>query len=112
MADFSPLTATKYVGEDETVSGKPDIEVKVTANESADADDAKPSDMPATAPAAMGPKLTKQVVKTLRMYRVAGAWRGLWMGETAPQWTFEPDPGVVEHLMTTTYGATPATKKG
>ncbi len=96
LGDFTPLTAVKYVGEGETVSGKPDVTVTISTTESAPAATG-PSTLPA-APA-MGPNLSRPVSRTLRLYKVGGAWRALWDGGAEPRWTFEPNAGLVERVM-------------
>ncbi len=55
LADFAPVTAAKYVGEGETVMGKADVKVTITATEPS-APTTAPATGPATLPAAIGPR--------------------------------------------------------
>jgi Domain of unknown function (DUF4340) len=107
LADFTPLTAASYVAAGETISGKPDVTVTLTTNEST-APTTAPATGPATRPAAVGPNPTRTVTRVLRLYNVTG-WRALLDGGIAPEWTFEPNATLVEHVTTTSYLA-PATQ--
>jgi hypothetical protein len=105
LADFTPLTAAKYIGTGETVSGKPDVTVTLTTTESLAP---AATTGPATRPATMGPTPTHTLTRILRLYNVTG-WRALLDGGTPPQWTFEPTPALIEHVTVISYLA-PATQ--
>jgi hypothetical protein len=105
LADFTPLTAAKYIAAGETISGKPDVAVTITTTESIAPATTAPTTSPTTHPAPMGPHPTHTVTRVLRLYNVSG-WRALLDGGTTPaslEWTFEPSINLIDHLTTTSY---------
>ncbi len=109
LADFSPLTVKSYTSDFVNITGKPDMSVTITAAES-NAPATAPAGLPSTAP--IGPSPSHAVTRTLRLYKINGAWRALWDGNAAPQWSFEPNPALIDHLTTSYRVATtqPATE--
>lgn len=133
LADFTPLTAAKYLSTKADLQGTPDLTVTVTVLEpssaasSATAPATGPATGPATLPAELqatlnrtsGPDAGRTVTHTLRMYKAAAttapvsgtsaAWKAVWDGGGGPQWVFEPTGLLVEHLTATKY-AVPTTQ--
>jgi hypothetical protein len=129
LADFTPVTATKFVSTKADVSGAPDVTVTVGVLESAASQPASaPATGPATGPAAAtlpselqaamnrtsGPDAGRTVTRTLRLYKAAATtapasgmsgagWRAVWEGGGGPAWTFEPTALLAEHVTTTAY---------
>jgi hypothetical protein len=134
LADFTPLTAAKWLSTSGDLQGTPDFTVTVTflepstpAAAPATAPTTGPATGPATLPAELqaalnrtaGPDAGRIVTRTLRMYKAAAttspatgaatAWKAVWEGGGAPQWTFEPTALLIEHVTATKY-AVPATQ--
>lgn len=115
LADFSPLTAAKYLAEadkaDWHLPAKPDLTVTITSQESI-----APTSQPATQPTTlaaktMGPMPSHPVTRTLDLYKDSktNTWKAVWEGGNEPQWLFEPTPDLISKLTNTTYAA-PATQ--
>jgi hypothetical protein len=106
LADFTPLTAVKYLAENAGVNGNPDVVVTLNVMEAPPAT-SQPASAPATnAATPMGPELDKMTTRTLKLYKTTNnnhtTWMALWDG-AAPQWTFEPTPDLITHVTATTY---------
>ncbi len=139
LADFTPLTAAKFLSTSPTHGGAPDMTVTVTVLEPSAAAATAPAttqgaaSAPATMSAALqavmnqatGPDQGKEVTRTLRLWKpttatsapatapavgAAGStWQAVWEGGPGTPWTFEPAALLMTHLTATTY-AIPATQ--
>ncbi|MCL2647155.1 MAG: DUF4340 domain-containing protein [Phycisphaerales bacterium] len=105
LAEFTPLTAAKYLSQDASTSGTPEVTVAVTFTEVATTSPAMgPTTAPASAPA---PAKETVVTRTLKIFKVAKengtSWKAVWDGP-GKQWTFEPIAELMTALTKTVYG--------
>jgi hypothetical protein len=107
LADFTPLTASKYIADDNrstwNLPAKADLTITITSQESAG-----PTSQATTLSASpAGPMPTHPVARTLQLYKDSktNTWKAVWEGSTEPQWLFEPASALIMHLTATTYAA-------